>query len=736
MARHQRNSVRRARLRRRRARSQARSKLVAGSRDQATASHWHDLWWGWYDLESLEPRVLLSTTDVLAAAAESGHDHQAIVAQNDDPLPHPDDEDKQHEHLALLDLVRYENVTHEALSIPGPRFWSDTGAWKDIDGDSIGDIPDAGADVLIPDGTTLIYDLVSTQPLHTVRVDGTLRFALSIDTYMVVDTLVVDSTGTLIIGTPDNPVDPDVSAVIVFPDGPIDTDWDPTLLSRGLISHGDVQIHGAGKTPFGKLESLPKQGDSELVLTRAPLNWEVGDRIAITGEWRSGQSHEEFEILGIDGKRVKVDRVRFNHHVPDGMSLYVANLTRNVAFISEDPSQIDQRGHVMFMHSPNVDVHNAGFYGLGRTDKRNPVDDPVLDDDGHLIEGTGLNPRGRYSAHFHRNGTTFDQEPAVITGSVVVDSPGWGFVNHDSYVLMEDNISFDVVGAGFATEFGSEIGSFRNNLAFKSEGSGDRIRSRENIFDFGHAGHGFWFQGGGVEVVDNIAAGHKDAAFVYFTRSTKAEFLAANLPNPDIAKGQEYLPVGDVPIRKFNRNIAFGSKTGLETWFHLRNAEHNARSVIKNFTTWNVRQGVLIPYTHQATLRNIVVIGDVNNPVRKGIDGNDKTTDILYEDLFLEGWYIGLDVARNGHSVIDGGYFNNVKNIFIPTSHDEDRHIEIIGDVQFGQLSEEAPPRPQSVGHLHEGELRREGPRPRQAPVPRRRPGRACSVQRPADLLP
>src|SRR6185503_10991735 len=105
---------------------------------------------------------------------------------------------------------------------------------------------------------------------------------------------------------------------------------------------------------------------------------------------------------------------------------------------------VAHRGHVMLMHNPDAHIEGAGFYGLGRTDKRTLIDDPVLvpdtdnpgqmttdvlsnninaehpelghrvlvpvlDANGRAVPGkfeiarTGLNPRGRYAVHFHRN---------------------------------------------------------------------------------------------------------------------------------------------------------------------------------------------------------------------------------------------------------------------------------------------------------------------------------------------
>ena len=94
----------------------------------------------------------------------------------------------------------------------------------------------------------------------------------------------------------------------------------------------------------------------------------------------------------------------------------------------------------MFMHNDDVHVDAAGFYGLGRTDKRIPVDDttstPLLDSSGQQIVLNGVpqvqithigtNPRGRYAVHFHRTGVDEGDDPATISDSAVVDTAGLG----------------------------------------------------------------------------------------------------------------------------------------------------------------------------------------------------------------------------------------------------------------------------------------------------------------------
>src|SRR5688500_16233676 len=115
----------------------------------------------------------------------------------------------------------------------------------------------------------------------------------------------------------------------------------------------------------------------------------------------------------------------------------------------------------MLVHSPDVDVNHAPFDHLGRPDKDVRINDPVLDDAGHLVPCTGTNPRGRHGLHLHRTGTDFSHAPATVRGSVVRDSVGWGFVNLSSNAVFENDVSYNVFGAGFVTEAGDEIGAFR-----------------------------------------------------------------------------------------------------------------------------------------------------------------------------------------------------------------------------------------------------------------------------------
>src|SRR5690606_37884252 len=155
----------------------------------------------------------------------------------------------------------------------------------------------------------------------------------------VLDTMVVDPRGSLTIGTADNPVDPAVTVEIIIADeGDIDVDWDPLLLSRGLILHGQARIHGAAKTTHLKVATDPRAGDTTVHLSRTPSNWTVGDTLVIAGSRFSGwkwdndiravryhdTQDEVRTITAISGNQITLDRALNHDHISPRADLKVS----------------------------------------------------------------------------------------------------------------------------------------------------------------------------------------------------------------------------------------------------------------------------------------------------------------------------------------------------------------------------------------------------------------------------
>src|SRR6185437_7887197 len=186
--------------------------------------------------------------------------------------------------------------------------------------------------------------------------------------------------------------------------------------------------------------------------------------------------------------------------------------------------------------------------------------------------------------------------------------------------------------------------------------------------DFAFEGDGFWFQGAGITVEDNIAAGQKSSGFIYFTAGLieeglgTARFATANLWKPDIVATIRHLdgkdpkqindpatvPVIAVPVKSFKRNTAFACGTGFTARFVQ---PHPNRSAFEDGTVWNCDYGVRVRYTSHLDLRNLRLVG---NPRSKSgfpaIAGTlEGEQDIRYEKLRVEGWNVGIHVPEVGH---------------------------------------------------------------------------------------
>ena len=107
---------------------------------------------------------------------------------------------------------------------------------------------------------------------------------------------------------------------------------------------------------------------------------------------------------------------------------------------------------------------------------------------------------------------------AVIEGSVVWGSPGWGYVHHSSDVDMYGNVAFDVAGSSFVAEQGDEVGRWEGNTAIGTYGARPG-EGNEDSDDFneddGFQGTGFYLKSRAIEVVDNVAVSSARAGFNY-----------------------------------------------------------------------------------------------------------------------------------------------------------------------------------------------------------------------------
>ncbi len=547
------------------------------------------------------------------------------------------------EHMAQIkSLAPLEKVTHVAVSNGA---WSDSATWKN------GQVPDAEASVFIPKGIAVTYDANDKTPLSTVRVAGTLDWATSEDTTMLVETIVTEMGSSLVVGSADGgSVDATASARIVFRDTPIDTRTDPTMLSHGLVAFGEVEIAGATKETYLEIKgNSVKQGATSVALDGDLMNWSVGDTILFVGTG-DGSRDETRTIVSVAGNTVTFDKaLSYNHQPPAGhdFNTYVGNLTHNVVLTSENPE--GTRGHVMLMNHMAKEgeiansVQYAEFNGLGRTD--------------HSIEtGTDSNPTGRYPLHMHETGTDPDSATTLVQGVSVSGSPGWGIVQHSSDATIADSVVYDTVGAGMVSEHGDETGYWLDNLVTTVaktgmdtdlagvEGSAYENQSRViiqqgNIAANSAIGWNFF----GIEEFpedENDRSAPIDGVHREMFERSQVTFD----PSPfDVALDHE-----EPAISNFNNNTSIANGVGLHVFHRQFSDDTDTMSVMRDFTIWGGQDAIAL----DNYASNYEFIDSVWQGSGVGFSIMRKTSSVVFNDVEMHDFNTGYRSWGVNHEVV------------------------------------------------------------------------------------
>ena len=559
---------------------------------------------------------------------------------------HSSDAGLMKDHSQLLDLFPLAGESGTVVALNGGS-WFDPGTW------STGKVPQDGQDVYIPFGVSVVVDGVSNANLDTVGVDGGLHFAVDVDTRLKVDTLLTGPSSAFTVGTDDNPVQEGVSAEIIIhrDNGSINRSEDPGELSKGVVTHGHVEMAGQDKVDHLKASVNPEAGDNFLIFDGPVTGWEAGDKLVVAGTRLLGENSFEDEVvtvksiqsIGNGQYRVNLDQTLKYDHIPPEVSngevlqVPVANYTRNVFIGTESDNYlgdgktvpIDERGHVMFMHNKDVSVKNVEFFELGRTDKSEKLDDAD-------------NVAGRYALHFHRTGGDADEEPAVAEGNAVWGSPGWGIVHHDAHLDVVSNAVFGVNGGAIIAESGNETGVWADNITIQTTGdyvtlnsehgnSLDHPAARTQLLnDSFHQGIGYGFKSRLIETTDNIAVSSNAAGYSFWPMGTEgpshiyadpADYEAVNGYDPFF--GQDEVRPSEIPIRSFSGNESLVSHVGFNTSADKRPSETDVVSVIEDLTVWESVTGVLGFYQRGYLIKDSTFVG---------VQDSSKTENVVITD--------------------------------------------------------------------------------------------------------
>lgn len=434
-----------------------------------------------------------------------------------------------------------------------------------------------------------------------------------------------------------------------------DLDYHEALDAGGVdLSNGTANLRTQDGTPAAFYEYQGQ--DEERTITNIAANPDG----TITVEFDSPLSFDHTISTAGNGETSIIPVANISRNVEIRSSVAVdsdgnvsdANSSALTGKLEGGTHFVTERGHFMAMHNNDVNVDNAAFIGLGRSDKTTTLDelvqingrtvwvdtgDEVLNkaEDFELenIASSIQNTRGRYGFHMHKTGAG-DNAPIEASGNVVNGSVGWGFTHHNSSANLSDNVAYNVRGTGFVSETGNETGTWTNNLSFSNAGIGTNINSfsgsvghyanygsgighTDQNGDIGQAGIGFWFEGRNLDASDNISVGAARTAFVFnqfgdHQIDTMRAHLDGNTQGS--AGGAETVRNRDMPIRDFSDNVSIAAIDGLQiTTSRVHNSRkfNDAYSLVEGFEAWNIiGTGIAVDYAGKYIFQGATLVRD------------------------------------------------------------------------------------------------------------------------------
>ena len=352
----------------------------------------------------------------------------------------------------------------------------------------------------------------------------------------------------------------------------------------------------------------------------------------------------------------------------------VNNLNRNVMFESQNPN--GTRGYVTFTDHATVDVENAGFLNLGRTTD-NQEDDTTFDSLGNVTH-IGTNQDDRYAVHFDTvigPGNTTSSYVFTFAGNMVGNNLGdptekWGIdVDSCSYGLIQNNVVFNMGGAGIVTESGSETyNTFdRQQRRARHVGNGSTSDGRQ--------GSGSGSAGPDNYVTNNVTADIPDAfAFVYDMFLVGTVTVEA-YPGDDIVTNPSSglsVNMNLTPILSFANNESYGVTWSGLGYYWLGTggvaSTNTPTSTFTNYLAWNVTYYGVAPYAaSNVTFNGLTIINSLAQSADTvGISFSDYyTNNFTLTNANIQGMEVGvsLPVDCTGVQTINNSFFQDVTDI-------------------------------------------------------------------------
>ncbi len=432
----------------------------------------------------------------------------------------------------------------EVPEIPSTLRWSDGSSWPG------GQVPAAGAAVVIPTGRAILLD-VSPPPLASLNVEGALVFDEQ-DIDLTAGHILVQ--GTMRVGTSAQPFQHRATITLTGAAS------DGNVMGMGNrvlgVAGGTLDLHGESRLGWTRLAATASAGSSQLLLEGTPA-WRAGDRVVVASTDFDPNHAEVATVAGVSGQSVSLEGpLAFTHY---GEVQTIAG------------HSVDERAEVGLL------TRNVQVRGDSATSQEAGYGGHIMGTGGTLrVSGVMLRFMGqkglvaRYPMHWHVMG--------AVDGQYFAGNSVWGSFNrcvtvHGSdNARVENNVCYDHLGHGYFLEDGAETGNLvAGNLGLGTKSTGEGVLPTDD------RAATFWITNPDNTIRGNVAAGSTGFGFWY----------ALPAAPTGLSTGQPELP-RNTPLREFSNNVAHtnrrgglhvddGPRAGRHDRDHLLRAAHRSR---------------------------------------------------------------------------------------------------------------------------------------------------------------
>ena len=346
---------------------------------------------------------------------------------------------------------------------------------------------------------------------------------------------------------------------------------------------------------------------------------------------------------------------------------HVANLTRNVIIRSESPSGI--RGHTLFAQRSRINIQYVLFRDLGRTTV-------------NALSSTNL--VGRYAVHLHHligpSTNPIGGYQYKLVGNVVNGAQKWGIAIHDThYGLISDNIIYNVPGAGFAAEDGTEsFNVIEQNFVART---GSSVTNGVLSVGAPGLGSGFWLRSVNNYVRDNVVTNADLVGYSIYPEGVGQVQVPAFPGQAPPYTASHHANMS--PMRQFDGNEVYGmTNTGLLFWYVSdKGATRDLKlspTIVRDFKAWHIhKDGFKAYYSAYLVLDGWTMRGDITQlpkatstyvrPLGIGF-GRSTPFTVTIKDVDVQNFYTGIEMPTRDKGInimfaVENSYLRNYVNI-------------------------------------------------------------------------